>query len=198
MPHDPRLGDRMLVAGEPHVDEGVDDRVQLLLGRVPWLQQVVVEIDDVDRLDGGVCVGVRGEQRATGVGKQVHRFFEELEAAHLGHAMVCEQYGHGVAPQLELSKRVEGLRAGLRANHPIVVAVLAPEVPSDGARHPGVVVDGQEDWFAIGVGGHGASDGIPRYAPRSPDMQYTAHAPTCRTSPFVPPPASTLPARPSD
>ena len=42
---------------------------RLLLGRVPRLEQVVVEADVVDRLDRHVGVGVRGEQDELGVGR---------------------------------------------------------------------------------------------------------------------------------
>jgi hypothetical protein len=55
-----------VTGGVPGLEEPVDHRVQLLLGRVPRLEQVVVEVDDVDRVDRGVGVGVRGQQHATG------------------------------------------------------------------------------------------------------------------------------------
>ena len=46
----------------------VDDRVELLLRRVPRLEQVVVEVDDVDRVDRGVGVRVRGQQHPLAYG----------------------------------------------------------------------------------------------------------------------------------
>ena len=70
----------------------------------------MVEVDDVDGLDGGVGVGV-GQRRRAGRGEQVHRLFEELEATHFRHAMVGEQHSHQVAAQLQLAQRLEGLRA---------------------------------------------------------------------------------------
>jgi hypothetical protein len=42
------------------VDHLVDDRIELLLRRLPRLEQVVVHVDDVDRGDRGIGVGVRG------------------------------------------------------------------------------------------------------------------------------------------
>ena len=91
----------------------------------------MVEVDDVDRLDGGVGVGVRGEERPTGVGEQVHRLLEELEPAHLGHAMVGQQHCDQVAAQLQLTQRLQGLWAGLGPHHAIVLAVLTAEIPGN-------------------------------------------------------------------
>ena len=51
----------------PVAQQVVEDRVQPLLGRVPRLEQVVVEPDVVDRLDRDVGVGVGREQHELGV-----------------------------------------------------------------------------------------------------------------------------------
>jgi hypothetical protein len=69
MPDHLGLAGRVLVRAEPELDECIDDGVELLLGWIPRLEQVVVEVDDIDRLDRGVGVGVRGEERAARVGK---------------------------------------------------------------------------------------------------------------------------------
>ena len=53
-------------AGLPGRQQVLDDGVELLLRRVPRLEQVVVERDLVDRLDRGLGVGVGGEQDALG------------------------------------------------------------------------------------------------------------------------------------
>ena len=91
----------------------------------------MVEVDDVDRLDRGVGVRVGREERPAGVGEEVHRFLEELEPAHLGHAMVGQQHRNQVAAQLELPQRLQGLGTGLGPHHSVVLAILAPKVPSD-------------------------------------------------------------------
>jgi hypothetical protein len=46
----------------PLLEQLVEHRVELLLRRVPRLEQVVVEVDHVDRVDRGAGVGVGGEQ----------------------------------------------------------------------------------------------------------------------------------------
>src|SRR3712207_7286958 len=66
----------------------VDHRVELLVRRVPRLEQVGVDIDDVDRLDGGVGVRVRGQQRAAGPREQVHRLLEIGRASGRGRVQI--------------------------------------------------------------------------------------------------------------
>ena len=60
---DPGVGHRGLA---PVVEQVVEHRVELLLGRVPRLHQVVVEPHDVDRVDRRLRVGVGGQQHALG------------------------------------------------------------------------------------------------------------------------------------
>ena len=63
VPDHPDVGGVVGVGPPPVAEQVVDDRVEPLLGRVPRLEQVVVEADVVDRLDRDVGVGVRGEQQ---------------------------------------------------------------------------------------------------------------------------------------
>ena len=144
VPDDLRLEHRAVVGGVPRVELGVDDRVELLLRRVPRLEQVVVEVDDVDGLDGGVGVGVGGQQHPARAGVEVHRGLEEVQPVHARHAVVGEQHRHGVAAQLHLAQRVQGLLARFGADDAVRVAVAPAQVARDGARDTGVVVDGQD------------------------------------------------------
>ncbi len=142
---DADLVDRALAHRPPRLDQRVDDRVELLLRRVPRLEQVVVDVDQVDRLDRRVGVGVGGEQGPAGVRGDVHGLLEELDAVHLRHAVVGEDRRHRLAAQRELAQRVERVAAGLGADDPVVLAVAATQVASHGTAHPRVVVDGQQD-----------------------------------------------------
>jgi hypothetical protein len=101
---------RLVVARPPGVQLLVDHRVELLLRRVPRLEQVVVEIDDVDRLDRGVGIGVGGEQHPAGGRVELHRRFEELDAVHLRHPVVGQDDRHLVAAQAKFFQRVQGRR----------------------------------------------------------------------------------------
>ena len=64
------VGD-LRVAASPVAEQVVDHREQPVLGRVPRLEQVVVEADVVDRGDRDVGVGVRREQQALGLRRDV-------------------------------------------------------------------------------------------------------------------------------
>ena len=94
----------------PRRQQVLDDRVQLLLGRVPRLEQVVVERDLVDRRDRRLGVGVGGQQHALGVGHELARLDEVLGARHAGHALVGDQQRDLVAARDELAQDVERLR----------------------------------------------------------------------------------------
>ncbi len=102
VPDDLGVGNGAVTGGVPGLEQPVDHRVQLLLGRIPRLEQVVVEVDDVDRVDRGVGVGVGRQQHPAGERVDVHRLFEELDAAHLRHPVVGDEHRDGVAAQLEL------------------------------------------------------------------------------------------------
>src|SRR3954451_9748101 len=126
------------------VEHGVHQGIELLLWRVPRLEQVVVDVDDVDGGDGRIRVRVGGQQGPSSAWKHIHRRLEELDAAHLGHAVVGEQDGHPASPQLDVPQCFECLGSRACADDPVVLAVLPPEVPGDGARDRRVVVHGQQ------------------------------------------------------
>ena len=89
----------------PGREEVLDDREELLLGRVPGLEQVVVEIDLVDRLDRGLGVGVGGEEHALGVGHELARLDEVVGTGHAGHALVGDQQRDLLAAGADLAQR---------------------------------------------------------------------------------------------
>ena len=103
--------DRFAVFALPGGHQLIDDRVELLLGRVPGLEQVVVQVHDVDRVDRGAVVRVRGQQHPPGVGVDVHRPLKEIDAGQAGHPVVRDDDRDLVAAQLHLLERVQGLLA---------------------------------------------------------------------------------------
>ena len=109
VPDDLDLLDLPVGSRLPRFEERVDHRVELLLRRVPGLEQVVVDIDDVDRLDGRVGVRVRGQQAPARLREQVHRLLQELDAVHLRHPVVGQHDREPAAAQLQLAQRVQRL-----------------------------------------------------------------------------------------
>jgi hypothetical protein len=104
----------------------------------------VIDVDEVDRLDGRVGVRVRGQQRPARVGEQVHRLLQELDAVHLRHPVVGEQHGDPAAAQLELTQRVQGLGRRGGPQDAVLLAVLPAQVARDRPGHRRIVVDGQD------------------------------------------------------
>ena len=108
----------------------------------------MVEVDDVDRVDRGVGVGIGGEQHAPGRRVDVHRGFEELDAAHLRHPVVGDEHRDRLAAQLQLVQGFQRVGARLGAHDAELLAVVPTKVAGYGTGHRGVVVDGEDHRFA--------------------------------------------------
>ena len=85
----------------------------------------MVEVDDVDRVDGGVGVGVGRQQDPSRGRVQVHRLLEEIDTRHLRHPVVGDQHRDRFAPQFELLEGFQALGSRFRAHYPVVFAVVA-------------------------------------------------------------------------
>ncbi len=160
--HAARLERRPRLPGRQEI---LDDREELLLGRVPRLEEVVVQRDLVDRRDRCLGVGVGGEQHALGVGHELARLDEERRAGHRGHPLVGDEHRDAVAAREHLAQEVERLRAGRRPEDPEALAEAAAQVAADGGEHGGLVVDGEDRRAPLGGGAPGGR--CARRRPRS-------------------------------
>ncbi len=124
----------------PRREQVLDHREEQLLGRVPRLEQVVVERDLVDGLDRGLGVGVGGQQHALGAGDDLARLHEEVGARQPGHPLVGDQQRDLVAARDEVAQDVEPLLPRARAQDPIALAELPAQVAGHGREHGGLVV----------------------------------------------------------
>jgi hypothetical protein len=138
---------RRAVALVPSFKQVVEDRIKLLLWRVPWLGEIVVNLGGVDRPDGGLGIGVGGEQGALGFGIKLLRLLKKIDAGHARHALVGEEQGDRVASLLELDAGIEGRLSGTRPQDAICRAIFSAQVLDDRLKHAHVVVDGKNDWF---------------------------------------------------
>ncbi len=93
----------------------------------------MVEVDDVDGVDGGVGVGVCRQQHPARQREEVHRLLEELDPAHLRHPVVGDEHRDGVAAQLEFLERVESVCAGLGPHDAVPLAVVSAKIAGDRA-----------------------------------------------------------------
>ncbi len=121
-----------------------------MLGRFPRFHQVVVKPDGVNALDGGLSIGVGGEQYFAGLRIQLDGLGEELGAGHLRHALVDEKQRQGVVAALQFLDGLQGLtpRAGL--DDPVLAAEVLPQIALHGTEHLRVVVDREDDGFGQG------------------------------------------------
>jgi hypothetical protein len=88
MPNQPHPAGGEGGAGLPRGQQILDDREQLLLGRIPRLEQVVVKGDLVDRVDRRFGIGVGGEQHAFGRRHDLPRAHEVIRARQPRHPLV--------------------------------------------------------------------------------------------------------------
>ena len=132
--------------GQPVVQQVVEDRVEALLRRVPRLEQVVVDLDIVDGVDGRFGVGVGRQQHSFDCGEQLQGTPYELHAAHAWHPLIDQQENHGVAPDLQLSKSLQRAFTGFGGEDAELVRVVVAEVTLDGVKHPHLIVHGNDDW----------------------------------------------------
>jgi hypothetical protein len=57
----------------------------------------VININQIDRLDCRISVGVRGDQCTAGLRHEVHRLFKEVDPIHPWHPIVGQDGGHLLA-----------------------------------------------------------------------------------------------------
>ncbi len=151
MPDDPHVGRVLGIGLLPVAEQIVDDGIQPILGRIPWLEQVVVQADVVDRLDGDVGVGVRREQQELRPRSVDASLLEHLDARHLRHSLVSSDQRDRLVAQCELGQHSERLGAGGRPHDAVIRAVAVAQIARDRRRDHGIVVDGQDGRFAHNV-----------------------------------------------
>jgi hypothetical protein len=137
-------------SGLPGVEEILHDRIELLLGRVPRLEQVVVERHVVDGCDGRLGVGIRGQEHALGVGHQRAGLDQVVGAGHARHPLVCDQHGCLVAAGAQLAQHLERLGARARPQDPVALPEAAAQIPGDRAQHRRLVIDSQNRRTSLG------------------------------------------------
>jgi hypothetical protein len=95
----------------PVGEEIVQDRVELLVRRMPGLEQVVVQTDVVDSGDRRLGVRVGGQEDPLRLRVEREDLEEELRAGHLRHPLVDQEERHGRPALLQLPRRLRALRA---------------------------------------------------------------------------------------
>jgi hypothetical protein len=139
--------------GLPGREQILEHRVQLLLRRVPGLEQVVVQGHLVDGRDRRLGVRVGGQQHALGVGHDRPGLHQVLRPRHARHALVGDQQGHRVAAAAHLAQEIERLGARPGAQDAVALAEAAAQVARHRGQHGRLVVDGEDGGPALPWGG---------------------------------------------
>src|SRR5579863_4757238 len=136
--------------GLPIIEQIVQLGIQMERGRVPRLQEKVMNAHLIDRADGSTGIRVRGEQRTFRIWKDAHTFLQKLDPIHPWHALIGEQQSHVVAAQLQLLQKLKSLLGRIAADHAILGAILRTEITLDRPQNIGIIVHAEQDWFGHG------------------------------------------------
>ena len=82
----------------PILQEIVEHRVEVVLRRVPRLQEVMMDFGLVDGANRRVSIGVGREQDAFRVRINLHGSAEEFHAGHFRHSLVNQEQPHRIIP----------------------------------------------------------------------------------------------------
>src|SRR5947209_678918 len=145
MANHPHALERRLVVSKPIVEQVIEHWIELLLWRIPGLEEVVVEADRVDGPNSRVGVSVGRQEDALGVGEKLDRLLEQVDTCHSGHAVIGQKQGCLISAQLELTQGLQGSGAGLGTQYTEAVGVLPTQGTCDGVRNRGIVIDGQQN-----------------------------------------------------
>ncbi len=87
MPDHVHTLERWTIVCQPIIEQVLQDRVEVLLGWVPRLYQVVIDFQGVNGADGGIGIRVGREQDTFGIWEECQRLLEEFDllaiACHL-------------------------------------------------------------------------------------------------------------------
>ena len=87
-----------------------------------------MNVDFVNRVDGGAGVGIGRQQGALGVGINFSGFVQKPNAIHLRHALIGQQQRDRVVADPEFAQDSQPRITGVGAQHPIFLAVAGPQV----------------------------------------------------------------------
>src|SRR5262245_47497667 len=89
----------------PIFEQIVNNWIEMLLRRVPRLEQVMMDARVIDGLNGRVGIGVSRQQDALRFRIEVYGSADKIDAAHFRHALVSKQKRHGFVPPFESLQR---------------------------------------------------------------------------------------------
>ena len=107
----------------------------------------MIQLDGIDRLDGGLGIGIRREQHSLGVGIELHGFHHGIDPVHLRHAMIDQQERDGIIALLQSPEQIQRGDSRLGSQDAVTIVVTLAQIAFDRSEYIGIVVNGQDDWF---------------------------------------------------
>jgi hypothetical protein len=104
-----------------------------------------VDSSGVDGADGGLGVGIRGEEDTARVRIDITSTLEHFDASHSGHALVADYQSDGFFARFELGQRVERGGPAGGPHDPVGFAIFAAQILDDGLKDAYVIVNRQQD-----------------------------------------------------
>ncbi len=141
---------RRLESQIPGLQEIVEDRIQLLLGWIPGLVQVIVNAGGVDGANRSFRVGIGRKQDALGLREQRNRRFQEVYARHTRHALVGKNQGNHVLALFQLPADIQCRLARCGAHNTVFLTVVAAQILNHSFQYADVVVDREKNRFRHG------------------------------------------------
>ena len=126
----------------PADEEILEHRIELLLGRIPRLEEVVVQSHLVDRRDGRLGVRVGGEQDPLRLGVGLACLEQVFGPFHSRHPLVGQQQRDGVPPGAQFAQQLEALGSRAGPQDAVALPEAAPQVASNGGENHGLIIDG--------------------------------------------------------
>jgi hypothetical protein len=84
------------------------------------------------------------------LGHEPHRLLQQLDARHLGHALIGHDKRDRIAALLELAECVDGRGTGFGTHDTVAIGIAPTQVAIDGAKDFRIVVDGEENGAHVG------------------------------------------------
>jgi hypothetical protein len=132
--------ERRTVIGLPVFEQVVEDWIEVLFGRIPRFEEIMMNARLINGLNGGVRVGVCSEQNAFRFRINVDGPADEIHAAHFRHALIGEKKSHGIMAAFQRFQRADRCGARIGSHDPVAVRVALAQVAFDGAEHFRIIV----------------------------------------------------------
>ncbi|MBG6218390.1 hypothetical protein IWX75_002871 [Arthrobacter sp. CAN_A6] len=139
----PHIGRVIGIRPTPVIEQVIHHRIQPLSGRVPRFEQVVIETDVVDRLDGDIGVRVSREKEELRPWSMRSRALHQLDPRHLRHPLVRRDQCNPLIAQGQLRQEFHGFGAGGSPENPEFRPISVAKVAGNRRGNLRIVVDRQ-------------------------------------------------------